>query len=814
MSSNIKTRDFAPTSERAPKRPFRLPPRSPLPEPSQHTYPNAKDRPPRPITDCEIVFALDISQSTRGRILAEECALIENFANGLTSGARDRLRVLPWDEIQHPSITVKDFPNLSPAGRTDPSVLLRNQEQVKLLQNCHLWFLFTDGEIVPQLVRRFALGIASRSLHGTACVIVVFGSRPAKPILCNISVGFAVFGVSPDSLFVFHDAYTHEAYILQCKGCFNVLMPHRTRELNLDKDTDWTALPRLNYPDLLNIKVRPPAKLAVTDFQLQSGRKLTFDDLYAGRLTREIENELLSNGDDLKSAILTATSRGQGENIHRWIASHRGNTAAIVDAPRPDVNGDAARLVRQAIKSMRDDPNNYKPDPRLRRAHSANLSALKASIEPHVKAVTQVAENAMHRLALIEIEGPSSPGALSAISPGGAGPQRQSVNSQPSAQLIYTKGYRFRERAGEVPHLKRCNLCGDRVLHLALILKKPLHGEETPSFPRPFSFSGILFPLAIGNYRETDIISTFTCCDACSYFAMDYGTTPFNESITGALLFGPGLSLDDEINKGTWLNALQIALEGRFNRESAFIGSLAIVCNALDRAQADLPKFHATIPALHLARSTIQTDARMSYEIGDHTWTGSIEDVVDYYISKGTTSPDCEFLDHPIESSVLMIRNSQAGQAGQAGAVSLFHRLLLHFIEHAFVVAGTQEETVAMIFHNNLRTRLVDQDRPEKLKAVSKFPQVSMRSLLENCMVNKDAVAALKPAAWEVWNIERSYGATMNMCLYLFNTVNTGRSGPRQIFNWFLERPELKYLFANPDSTDQALFNAAWDALA
>ena len=146
--------------------------------------------------------------------------------------------------------------------------------------------------------------------------------------------------------------------------------------------------------------------------------------------------------------------------------------------------------------------------------------------------------------------------------------------------------------------------------------------------------------------------------------------------------------------------------------------------------------------------------------------------------------------------------------------MSLFHRLLLHFIEHAFVVAGTQAETVAMRFHNNLRTRLVDQDRPEKLKAVSNFPQVSMRSLLENCMVDKDAVAALKPAAWEVWSIERSYGATMNMCLYLFNTVNTGRSGPRQIFNWFLERPELKYLFANPDSTDQALFNAAWDALA
>ena len=195
--------------------------------------------PPRPFADCDIAFAIDISQSTRGTILAEECALIENFADRLNPRARDCLRVLPWDEIPHPVIHLQELPSISPAGRTDPTVLLRNRDQIDALQNCHLWFLLTDGEIVPQVVRKFAFGIASRSLHGTACVVVIFGSRPAKPILCNVSVGISVFGVSPSCMFVFHDADTHTAYILQSKGCFNSLLPSDRQKVNLDNDTEW-----------------------------------------------------------------------------------------------------------------------------------------------------------------------------------------------------------------------------------------------------------------------------------------------------------------------------------------------------------------------------------------------------------------------------------------------------------------------------------------------------------------------------------------------------------------------------------------------
>lgn len=820
MSSAIKTRDFAPTGEEVPRQQFRLPPQNPFLERSTQDSEPTKVRPPsRPFTGCDIAFAIDISQSTRGGVLAEECALIENFADSLTSEARDRVRVMPWDEIPHSIISIHDLPNIDPGGRTDPNVLLRNREQIESLQNCHLWFLLTDGEIIPQTVRTFALGIASRSLHGTACIIVIFGRRPAKPILCNVSVGISVFGVSPNCLFVFHDSDTHTAYILQCKGCFNVLMPNGIRDLDLDKDTDWTALPQLNYIDVLKINVPPPAKLAATDFQLQSGHKLNFDDLYSGNLGSQLENELLSNKDDLKYAILTAAFRGQSEDMHKWIASQRGNTAEVVGASRPDVNGDAARLVRQAIKSMRDEPKKYKPNPDLRKAHWVNWSAFAAAVEPHETAGTQVVDDALDRLAFIDEEGPSSPGALSASLPEDARRQRQPYGSRlgsrpgprPGTQLLYSKGYRLNKDISHAMGGNECCLCGQIVHVMALLLKQPPPGEATPNFPKPFSFSDTFFPLAMGNFRETDIISKFTCCDACSFFAVDYGKSPFDESLSGALLFGHDICFDDDINKRTLLNTVQNALDGRFSRDSTLLAFLAIVYDALNRSEAG----SEVVFLLGQAQRTIIQTTSMPYEVGNHNWVARIPDVVSHYLSIGTTSPRCDFLDHPIDSCIIMIRacTDMKYIVPFAGTVALFHRLLLHFIEHAFVVQGTGFEEIAMDFHSGLRNLLVTGESSPGLTGLEIADHVSLQSLCDNQVASKEAITVLKAAVTQYWQLEHQCASATILCLCLFQTVNTGFTKPRQILNWFFERPELKFLFLDPRCNDHALFRAAWEAL-
>ncbi|KAL8789266.1 MAG: hypothetical protein Q9195_006912 [Heterodermia aff. obscurata] len=805
----VKTQDFARTGPHAPKRPLQFPQRSSPTQPNSQVNQRAPSihlrSPPRPVTDCDIVFAIDISQSTRGRILAEECALIENFADSLTARARGRLRIMPWDEIHHKVITVEELPNLDPAGRTDPTVLLKTHEQIELLQNCHLWFLLTDGEIVPNTVQRLARGLALRSLHGTACVIVIFGTRPTKPFFCNVSVGFSVFAVSPNCLFIFHDVETHTAYILQCKGVFNALMPKALQQLNLDKDTTWDSLPQLDYVDVLSVKVPQPIKLGTTDFQLQSGQSINLDALYSGKLSRQLENELLSNADDLKSAILTATSRGQSDAMHKWIVSQEGNTAEAVGAPRPDINGNAARLVRQAIRNY--SSNGFVPDSNLRKAHVDNWAAFAAAIEPPDTERLNTVKNALNRLTLIREEGPSSPGGLSpVVSPSFGRHGIHQSRPGPSSRLLYSKGYRLSERSLGPPHLYRCCLCGGHNKHIALLLKQPPEGEETPGLPKPRSFSDLLFPLAIGKFRETDIISKLTCCEACAVFALDYEASPFNEPLSGALIFGEGLTLDDNINKTTWLNTLQRALDGRFSRESTILGCLSIIYDALDKISDP-----TCVLALKLARDTLLADVQMPYEIGNHAWSGRIPDVVSHYISIGTSHRGCDFIDHPFDSCTTMIRGGvdSGSIPNHLRTVALFHRLLLHFIEHAFEIQGTQFEEAALNYYSGLRNALVIEDSPSGHTRLNLPHYISLDALCENHVAGEDAIAALRSASRI---IESTCAAPITFCLLIFNTINTGFTSPRQILDWFFERAELQFLFSDPSNLENALYTAAWEA--
>jgi hypothetical protein len=52
--------------------------------------------------------------------------------------------------------------------------------------------------------------------------------------------------------------------------------------------------------------------------------------------------------------------------------------------------------------------------------------------------------------------------------------------------------------------------------------------------PRPGSRSALTFPLAMGSFPETDIISSYLCCDACSTHLVRLGRSPLDEEIVGS----------------------------------------------------------------------------------------------------------------------------------------------------------------------------------------------------------------------------------------------------------------------------------------
>jgi hypothetical protein len=79
-----------------------------------------------------------------------------------------------------------------------------------------------------------------------------------------------------------------------------------------------------------------------------------------------------------------------------------------------------------------------------------------------------------------------------------------------------------------------CSFCAHADSLLVLLFKKPTPNLYTGGIPRPGSRSALAFPLAMGCFPETDIISSYLCFDACSTHLVRLGRSPLDEEIVGS----------------------------------------------------------------------------------------------------------------------------------------------------------------------------------------------------------------------------------------------------------------------------------------
>lgn len=837
MDSSTVIRDFATTiSSQAVLARSQKPvvnqylPRPPSPA-SQPQVSSAGDSPTHiPFDDCLMTFAIDISQSTIGSVLAEECAFIQNFVGGLSPSARGLARVIPWDEISHPIITVEGLANIKPAGRTDPNVLLKNREHIDLLQASHLWFLLTDGEIVPNTVRRFAFSINSRSLHGTACVIVIFGRLPPRPTLCNVSVGISVFAVTPNCVFVFHDVDTHRAYILQCKGCFNALLPRGTSQTSLNSSTEWSDIPELHYSNLFDIEIPPPATLDVNQFQLQSGEKVDLEDLYHGNISRVIENKILHNEDNLKSVLLIATTRGRNQDVRDWIASRRDSFTDLVNMPRPDLNGTAATLLSTAINAFCDsgcalDDFEFAEAAALQRAHALNWDAFRVSVQPRTQKASQrsiIIDDSLARLDLIGRAGPASAECMSPVSPGGSkhSGAAQTVDEGPCSKLIAPTGYMLRART--IGYNFTCPVCGSKGPYIAILLKRPPMGSRTPGFPQQQSRADISFPLAMGGYIETDIISDLTCCAPCSVHvlqAVNSKISPRLDRLVGVVVFGYNLSAADSINQETWISNIDRALDGRIAPRCLLQVLLAIMFAAKERATLENPNLART---LDMACKMFVPDLQIQYEVGNHHWTGRATDVVQHHTVVGIASPACDFLDHPVDSFAIIIRSCRL-PIGQK-SMSLYIRLVLHIIEHSNILQDSENVQIAAEFCALLRSQISNGEDIDQILSNIHRGQLStlkgapphhlMDVLIEKNLVDEEVVRICRQVKQDGFDIiETSCERALCLFVCLFQSLNITNKEPRQVLHWYCTRPELERLFETPWELGNDEAKRIWESM-
>ncbi|KAE9382188.1 hypothetical protein N431DRAFT_552080 [Stipitochalara longipes BDJ] len=375
------------------------------------------------------VIAVDVSGSTRGKVIEHEIKAAHSICTNLSEAAMAQTTIIPWDHRLHGFTTVGDAERLrSEGGGTKPSALTSSLTSVRALRNCSAWMLFTDGKIVDREIRDFSRGLCTNGLHGTTCIIVLFGRRCQKPVDCNISVGISIFGMVPDCLFLFHDVDSGTVSMLQSKGVFNKLLPEGYGMLSLDDHSEWCELPTLNYSDLSRVDIPAPRKLEPGDILLQSNRAVRLNDIYNDTVDTVTANELLEVEDNLKTLLLTSEINGQRDRVKTWIANQKMKSRDMLHIPRPDISNAASSYIRELLflgTSAKDLDQKISLQTKLRIAHKQNWVAFNSDIDAErtrVSGRAAVVHNALDRVTSNAVESSQSSWSarmLAPISPGG-----------------------------------------------------------------------------------------------------------------------------------------------------------------------------------------------------------------------------------------------------------------------------------------------------------------------------------------------------------------------------------------------------------
>lgn len=298
--------------------------------------------------DTTISFAIDISGSTYGPTLAAEKTFIRRVSSFLSPQARFKSKVLPWDDKAHKILSLGQVGSLEDQGGTDPGVLLNSAAHKAALKESSLWFLMTDGLIPKEKRARFSCDIASHGLHGTSCVIVVFGNPDTGPASCDISVGIGVFSVVPDCAFLFCNEKNGDLRAMQTKGSFSSLLKGKPHPV-FDSTSRWDSLPQVSVADFASLAVPTPQKLGPNQVALQDSLVIDMNDLFASRLTPDQINHIFSNVENLDTVRLTMQARNQHDHFHTWLQEQEIRPNDPLTRPREDKDSGAHYLFHELV---------------------------------------------------------------------------------------------------------------------------------------------------------------------------------------------------------------------------------------------------------------------------------------------------------------------------------------------------------------------------------------------------------------------------------------------------------------------------------
>lgn len=760
---------------------------------------------------CATVFAIDISGSTAGLILQEEKDAIESVVEYFPLATRLRSFILPWDDRQHALRNIASLASLkTDGGMTDPTVLTQIPETRKALLDSDLWFLLTDGLIYQEKVQAFAESIATHGLHSKACVLILFGYRPSRPIQCNISVGISVFAVTPDAIFLFHDVDTHEIFVFQTKGCFSNIRSKEYQGIVLNRETTWPDLPTMAYDQLFNARVPLSQSLQKNSIILQDRTQIDLDDLSNGALSKEQMKAVLGNEDNLKSVLLAMSTRGRQGEAKNWISQQRLNVDLTSTPCRIDWNGAARTILGKVIEALRErlpTKSITRLQQDLQRAHLENWKLLSASVDIHKKEATDhntVLDSAIERLSMYnEIE---SPGLLSPIPlitrHDGESQNKQSSTDAASLMqdITFIPGFNLTKAGGKDISIK-CPICGEISRHPALLLRKPPSAKHTPGFPLPMSCSAIAFPLALSSFRETDVVAQLVCCSTCAYYILQDGKSLYDEEIKGALPVTPSLSLRD--NRQSWLTIVDVFFESRFEQRNLLPIMLSIMTDAQHRAaQGQHLNGTSITSVLAQACEQVREECKISYASGR---LGKLDEAARFYLSQSPLNFHNELFDHPIDSFTL-ITCGFIFKDRRLVSSAIFMRIVLHIFSQFVGIRSTPVGAKSIEYLRELkkkgaRTRIFD------LGLQVRRDKVSIKLLSNHGLLEPTAIPFLE-GLQPIWSeLQTKAEPALYFCLFKLACEETAFTDARALLESWRTQEQFHRVFADPLSIQEEMIS-------
>lgn len=490
------------------------------------------------LTEIPITFAVDVSGSTEGAILQREqfaMSKICDLLNPRTLSAESK--ILPWSHRAKAPVHATDMKRLVSGGGTDPSVLLDDSTSCSTLQSSNLWFLLTDGAIDEPNIHKFANAIPKAGIHGTACVIILFGYASDSPYDCNITVGLSVFAVAPHSIFLFHDVKSDLLFVLQGKGCFLDLLPEEKKFISFGGWTRWKDLVQIKYEDLAKLRVPASAKLSQDSVLLPDGREFDMRHIYNNTLSDADKQDILADYKALDVILGAARSRGREDDVRSWAQSSRGKGKVkdVLEAERIDIGNQAVNALKSFISELvsENKTTNFKDEPELlwrfirvpsrstqgarisqdlRNSHAKNWAAVKSKIQYDSHLSSQMDQALDEVLDTIEeYHTVPKPYTTLGLNDRTKSPGAMSMMSSPSPSIAARSGYRSNALRAERRSPVQFRRGSDKdTINIATPVM------ETYDIIFPVGFKGTRFLEAkSGDRLHSSVQETYDTCPLC-----------------------------------------------------------------------------------------------------------------------------------------------------------------------------------------------------------------------------------------------------------------------------------------------------------